>query len=170
MTPVLHLNASYLSEADAKSNRAIHFYHNKHNQGNFHHGLVLNFLTVIKHVTASESEAKIMSLCYDYHQAMPFLVAIDKMINPQPKHWIITGNYTRYQRKLPYGSASSRVTKFQTNFTSFGSMAQLIGLIAKLNICGPEICWIYVVNHDNPPHQSAWVVFPADILSNHFLS
>ena len=65
MLLALHSKASYLSEPEAKSRAAGHFFLGKLNDEDFDNGAIMTLSKIIKHVMTSASEAETAALFYN---------------------------------------------------------------------------------------------------------
>eukprot|EP00957_Ditylum_brightwellii_P195353 14884204-Ditylum_brightwellii.AAC.1 len=80
----VHLDASYLSESNARSRAAEHFYLTNQGDEEYNNGNILTLSTIIQHVVASASEAELAALFYNTHTAVPMQVTLEEMGHPQP--------------------------------------------------------------------------------------
>ena len=94
MILALHLDASYLSELDAKSRAAEQFFLGKLNDENFDNGVIMTLSKIIKHLILSVSDAETAGLFYNYKATAPLRVTLEEMGYPQPKAQITTDNLT----------------------------------------------------------------------------
>ena len=94
MLLALHSDASYLSEPDAKSRAAGHFFLGKLNDEDFDNGAIMTLSKIIKHVMTSASEAETAALFYNCKAAAPLRVTLEEMGHPQPKTQVTTDNST----------------------------------------------------------------------------
>ena len=94
MIMALHSDASYLSEPEAKSRAAGHFYLGMKNDEAFDNGAILTLSKIIKHVMSSASEAETAALFYNCKAATPLRVTLQEMGHPQPKTPVTTDNST----------------------------------------------------------------------------
>ena len=92
MILALHSDASYLSEPDAKSRAAGHFYMGKINDESFDNGTILTLSKIINHVMTSASEAETAALFYNCKAATPLRVTAEEMGHPQSKTPVTTDN------------------------------------------------------------------------------
>eukprot|EP00957_Ditylum_brightwellii_P151696 11552278-Ditylum_brightwellii.AAC.1 len=69
MMLVVHSDASYLSERNACSRAAGHFYLANKNNEDFNNGAILTLSTIICHVVASALEAELTALFYNAREA-----------------------------------------------------------------------------------------------------
>ena len=76
MILALHLDASYLSEPDAKSRAAEHFFLGKLNDENFDNGVIMTLSKIIKHLILSVSDAETATLFYNYKATAPLRVTL----------------------------------------------------------------------------------------------
>eukprot|EP00957_Ditylum_brightwellii_P139697 10646431-Ditylum_brightwellii.AAC.1 len=65
MILTLNSDASYLSEKKARSRAAGHFYLSNKDDEEFNNGAIITLSTIIRHVIASASEAKLATLFYN---------------------------------------------------------------------------------------------------------
>eukprot|EP00957_Ditylum_brightwellii_P170046 12943353-Ditylum_brightwellii.AAC.1 len=84
MILTLQLDASYLSEKKARSRAAGHFYLSNKDDKAFNNGAILTLSTIIRHVVASASEAKLAALFYNARKAVPLRVTLEEMGHKQP--------------------------------------------------------------------------------------
>ena len=94
MLLALHSDASYLSEPEAKSRAAGHFFLGKLNDEDFDNGAIMTFSMIIKHVVTSASEAETAALFYNCKGAAPLRVTSEEIGHPQPKTQVTTDNST----------------------------------------------------------------------------
>ena len=94
MILALHSDASYLSEPDAKSRAAGHFYMGKINDESFDNGTILTLSKIVKHGMTSASEAETAAQFYNCKAAAPLRVTTEEMGHPQPKTPVTTDNLT----------------------------------------------------------------------------
>jgi len=94
MIMALHSDASYLSEPEAKSRAAGHFYLGMKNDEAFDNGAILTLSKIIKHVMSSASEAETAALFYNCKTATLLRVTLQEMGHPQPKTPVTTDNST----------------------------------------------------------------------------
>ena len=94
MLLALHSDASYLSEPEAKSRAAGHFFLGKLNDEDFDNGAIMPLSKIIKHVMTSASEAETVALFYNCKAAAPLRITLEEMGHPQPKTQVTTDNST----------------------------------------------------------------------------
>ena len=94
MLLALHSDASYLSEPEAKSRAAGHFFLGKLNNEKFDNGAIMTLSKIIKHVMLSASEVETAALFYNCKAAAPLRVMLEEMGHPQPKTPMQTDNST----------------------------------------------------------------------------
>ena len=96
MILAVHSDASYLSEAKARSRSGGHFYLTNQNDEEFSNGAVLTLSSIIKHVLASASEAELAAMFYNSREAIPLRITLEEMGHPQPQTPITVDNSTAY--------------------------------------------------------------------------
>ena len=96
MILAVHSDASYLSEAKARSRAGGHFYMTNKNDEEFNNGAVLTVSTIIKHVMASASEAELAAMFYNSREALPLRVTLEEMGHPQLATPITVDNSTAH--------------------------------------------------------------------------
>lgn len=96
MILTVHSDASYLSEANARSRAGGHFFLSKMGDETFHNGAILTLSSIIKHVLASASEAELAAMFYNTREAIPLRVTLEEMGHPQPKTPIVVDNSTAH--------------------------------------------------------------------------
>ena len=92
MILALRSGASYLSEPEAKSRAAGHFYLGKQNDKDFDNGAIITLSKIIKHVMSSASEAETTALFYNCKAAAPLRVTLEEMSHAQAKPEVTTDN------------------------------------------------------------------------------
>jgi len=92
MILALHSDASYLSEPEAKSRAAGHFFLGKQNDEDFDNGAIMTLSKIIKHVMSSASEAETAAMFYNCKAASPLRVTLEEMGHAQPKTQVTTDN------------------------------------------------------------------------------
>ena len=96
MILAVHSDASYLSEAKARSRSGGHFYPTNQNDEEFSNGAVLTLSSIIKHVLASASEAELAAMFYNSREAIPLRITLEEMGHPQPQTPITVDNSTAH--------------------------------------------------------------------------
>ena len=96
MILAVHSDASYLSEAKARSRAGGHFYLTKQNDEEFNNGAVLTISTIMKHVLASASEAELAAMFYNSREAIPLRVVLEEMGHHQSQTPITVDNSTAH--------------------------------------------------------------------------
>ena len=96
MILAVHSDASYLSEAKARSRAGGHFYLTKQNDEDFNNGAVLTISTIMKHVLASASEAELAAMFYNSREAIPLRVVLEEMGHHQSQTPITVDNSTAH--------------------------------------------------------------------------
>eukprot|EP00957_Ditylum_brightwellii_P159893 12170741-Ditylum_brightwellii.AAC.1 len=96
MILVVHSDASYLSERNARSRAAGHFYLANKTNEDLNNGVILTLSSIICHVVASASKAKLAALFYNAQEAVPLRITLEEMGHPQPKIPLITNNNTAH--------------------------------------------------------------------------
>eukprot|EP00957_Ditylum_brightwellii_P181863 13854655-Ditylum_brightwellii.AAC.1 len=109
MILAVHSDMSYLSESKARSRAAGLFYLAKQNKEDYNNRAVLTLSTIIRHVVASASEAKLAALFYNAREAVPLRITLEKMGHPQPPNPLITNNNTAH--KLTTGAMMPKHSK-----------------------------------------------------------
>ena len=94
MILTVHSDASYLSETEARSRAAGHFFLSNENDPSLKNGPILTLSTIIRHVMASASEAELAALFYNAREAVPLRITLEELGHPQPRTSIITDNAT----------------------------------------------------------------------------
>ena len=84
MILAVHSDASYLSEAKARSRSGDHFYLTNVDDEEFRNGAVLTLSSIIKHIVASTSDAELAAMFYNLREAIPLRVTLEEMGHPQP--------------------------------------------------------------------------------------
>lgn len=92
----VHSDALYLPEPDGRIRAGGHFYLGKHNDETFQNGTILTLSSIIKHVMASASEAKLAALFYKSKAAPLLRVTLHEMDHPQAPAPITTDNTTTH--------------------------------------------------------------------------
>jgi hypothetical protein len=90
----VHSDASYLSEAKARSRSGGHFYLTNKDDEKFQNGAVLTLSSIIKHIMASASEAELAAMFYNTREAIPLRVTLEEMGHPQPATNVTVDNST----------------------------------------------------------------------------
>ena len=96
MILAVHSDASYLSEAKARSRAGGHVYLTNTNDENFRNGAVLTVSTIIKHVMASASEAELAAMFYNSREAIPLRITLAEMGHKQPPTTMTVDNSTAH--------------------------------------------------------------------------
>ena len=96
MILAVHSDASYLSEAKARSRSGGHFYLTNKNDEKFQNGAVLTLSSIIKHIMASASEAELAAMFYNTCEAIPLRVTLEEMGHPQPATNVTVDNSTAH--------------------------------------------------------------------------
>eukprot|EP00957_Ditylum_brightwellii_P188148 14323719-Ditylum_brightwellii.AAC.1 len=96
MMLVVHSDASYLLERNARSRAAGHFYSANKTNEDLNNGAILTLSTIICHVVASASEAELAALFYNAREVVPLRIMLEEMGHPQPKKPLITDNNTAH--------------------------------------------------------------------------
>ena len=92
MLLAMHSDASYLSEPEAKSRAAGHFYMTKRNDESFNNGAIMTISKIIKHVMTSASEAETAALFYNCKAAAPLRATLEEMGHQQGPTQVTTDN------------------------------------------------------------------------------
>eukprot|EP00957_Ditylum_brightwellii_P176382 13431537-Ditylum_brightwellii.AAC.1 len=82
MILAVHLDVLYLSKSNARSQAAGHFYLATKNDEDYNNGAILILSTIIQHVVALASEAKLAALFYNAREAVPLHVTLEEMGYP----------------------------------------------------------------------------------------
>ena len=90
----VHSDASYLSEAKARSRLGGHFYLTTEDPDPPNNGAILNNSTVMKVVLPSAAEAELGALFFNTRDAIPARTALEEVGRPQPPTPVICGNST----------------------------------------------------------------------------
>eukprot|EP00957_Ditylum_brightwellii_P186856 14229121-Ditylum_brightwellii.AAC.1 len=84
MILTLHSDTSYLLEEKAQGRAAGHFYLSNKDDEEFNNGAILTLSTIIRHMVASASEAKLVALLYNAREAVLLCVTLEEMGHKQP--------------------------------------------------------------------------------------
>ena len=85
MVLAVHSNASYLSEAEARSRVGGHFFCSQEADDPIDNGAVLNISKILKAVMSSAAEAELGALYINAREAIPMHQLLTKMGHKQPK-------------------------------------------------------------------------------------
>eukprot|EP00957_Ditylum_brightwellii_P205386 15343655-Ditylum_brightwellii.AAC.1 len=96
MLLAIYSNASYLSETNAQSRAAGHFYLTKKNDKDYNNGPTFTLSTIIKHVVALASDAEVAALFYNAQEAVSLCVLLEEMGRPQLLTLLVTDSKTAY--------------------------------------------------------------------------
>jgi hypothetical protein len=92
MILAVHSNASYLSEAEARSRVGGHFYCTNNMEDPPNNGAVLNVSKILDKVMSSAAEAELGALYVNAREAVPMRHLLEEMGHKQPKTPIQTDN------------------------------------------------------------------------------
>ncbi len=92
----IHSDASYLSEANARSRAGGHHYLSNDTESPPNNGAVLNLSTILKHVMSSAAEAELGALFLNAKTAVPMRKTLEELGHPQPRTPIQTDNSTAH--------------------------------------------------------------------------
>ena len=95
MVLAVHSDASYFSEAKARSHSGGHFYLTNKGDEAFRNGAVLTLSSIIKHVLASAS-AELAAMFYNSREAIPLRITLEEMGHPQPQTPVTVDNSTAH--------------------------------------------------------------------------
>ena len=110
MVLAIHTDASYLSEPNAKSCTAMHFYLTNWDNPDLNNWAILTLSSIIKHVMALASEAKLTALFYGCKHGTSLSIALEEMGYCQPLPLITTDNSTT--TSLTSDTTKSKAFKF----------------------------------------------------------
>jgi hypothetical protein len=96
MVLAIESDASYLSEPNARSRAAGHFFMSKDSKLPPNNGAVLTISQIIRNVMSSAAEAEIGALFVNAQAAIPQRHALETMGHPQPKTPLQTDNTTAF--------------------------------------------------------------------------
>ena len=97
MILAVHSDASYLSEAKARSRAGGHFFMSSDTELPPNNGAVLTIAQIIKAVMSSAAEAEIGALFVNARQAVPARQTLEEMGHPQPRTPMQTDNSAAHQ-------------------------------------------------------------------------
>ena len=84
MVLAIHSDASYLSEANARSRAGGHHFLSNNTENPPNNGAVLNISTIIKNVMSSAAEAELGTLFLNAKTAVPMRKTLKELGHPQP--------------------------------------------------------------------------------------
>jgi hypothetical protein len=96
MVLAVHSDASYLSEAAARSRVGGHFFCSQDTDDPSNNGAVLNISKILKAVMSSAAEAELGALYINAREAIPIRQLLTEMGHKQPKTPIETDNSTAF--------------------------------------------------------------------------
>ena len=97
MVLAIHSDASYLSEARARSRAGGHFFMSNNSEFPPNNGAVHTVAQIIKAVMSSAAEAEIGAMYINAREAVPARKALEEMGHPQPKTPMQTDNSAAHQ-------------------------------------------------------------------------
>eukprot|EP00957_Ditylum_brightwellii_P153265 11664862-Ditylum_brightwellii.AAC.1 len=80
----VHSNVQYLSESNARSQSAGHFYLATKNDKDYNNRAIVTPSIIIQHVVVSASETKLAVLFYNTREAVHLCVLLEVVRHPQP--------------------------------------------------------------------------------------
>ena len=92
MILAIHSDASYLSEAKARSRAGGHFFMSNNNDDPPNNGAVLNIAQIIRAVMTSACEAEIGAMYINGREAVPTRKTLEELGHPQPRTPMQTDN------------------------------------------------------------------------------